>query len=335
MKTSDFDYNLPEELIAQEPAKERDLSRLLVMDRDTGAIEHRLFRDIKDYLRPGDLLVFNDTKVTAKRLMGRKSTGAEVEALLMTRITDRVWEAMVRPARRLQPGTLVEFDCGLVGAMGEDTSEGKIITFDRNADEIIETLGETPLPPYIHKKPDDPGRYQTVYALREGSAAAPTAGLHFTQPLLKEIKDMGVDSAYVTLTVGIGTFRPVRAENIADHDMHSEVYEITPENAEKINNPRGRVICVGTTSTRALESAAVAKGRVEPCKTSTKLFVYPPYDFKIADCMITNFHIPKSTLLMLVSAFAGTDHIRAAYEEAVRERYRFLSFGDAMFLKRE
>lgn len=335
VKLSNFDYDLPEELIAQEPLRIRDSSRLLVCDRDSGEISHRHFSDITDYLREDDLLVFNNTKVTAKRLLGKKQTGAEIEALLMTRITDKTWEAMVRPARRLQKGTTVNFDCGLVGIMGDETSEGKIIAFTTSADNTIEQLGETPLPPYIKKKIRDPNRYQTVYARHDGSAAAPTAGLHFTKELLEKIKNLGIASANVNLSVGIGTFRPVREENIKNHNMHSEMFEITPENADIINSAKGRIICIGTTSARALESAATAKRRVKAIKTNTKLFIYPPYDFKMADCLVTNFHFPKSTLLMLVSAFAGTKHIQNAYAEAVKEKYRFLSFGDAMLLKRE
>ena len=335
MRLTDFEYALPEELIAQEPLPERDKSRLLVADRTTQAIEHRHFTDILSYLRDDDLLVMNDTRVVAVRLYGRKSTGGVVEALLMRRLEPGVWHAMVKPGRRVHVGAELEFDGGLRAAVIERTEDGgRILRFsaDSDTDELITEIGEVPLPPYIHKGIDDPERYQTVYAAADGSAAAPTAGLHFTEGLLGKIKDRGIRTVFVTLHVGVATFRPVRTENLEDHDMHSEAFEISQECANEINSAKGRVICVGTTTVRALESAAVSKRTVVPTSAETKLFIRPPYDFKIVDGIITNFHIPKSTLLMLVSAFGGTDLIRRSYEEAVREKYRFLSFGDAMFL---
>lgn len=335
MQLSDFDYKLPEELIAQEPLAERDKSRLLVVDRNTQAIEHRQFEDILDYLRDDDLLVMNDTRVVAVRLHGHKTTGGAAEALLMQRIEPGVWRAMVKPGRRVHVGAKLEFADGLVADVIERTDEGgRILRFsaDTDPDDIIAGLGEVPLPPYIHKQLTDAERYQTIYAAHDGSAAAPTAGLHFTERLLDKIRARGIKIAFVTLHVGIATFRPVRVENVEDHDMHSEVFAITPECAEEVNSAKGRIICVGTTTVRALESAAVGKHKVAATASDTKLFIRPPYDFKIVDGLITNFHIPKSTLLMLVSAFAGTELIRRAYREAVEEKYRFLSFGDAMFL---
>jgi len=335
MRLSDFDYTLPQELIAQEPLPERQKSRLLVVNRTTQAIEHRHFEDILDYLLDDDLIVMNDTRVTAKRLYGRKSTGGCVEALLMKRVAPGLWQAMVKPGRRVQIGATLEFEGGLTAEVVERTEEGgRILRFSAEADpdELIAATGEVPLPPYIHEKLSDPERYQTIYAAADGSAAAPTAGLHFTKGLLAKIAKRGIRIAYVTLHVGVATFRPVRVENVEEHDMHSEEYEITPECAEAVNNAKGRVVCVGTTSARALESAAVGKGKVAAVSASTKLFIRPGYDFKIVGALVTNFHIPKSTLLMLVSAFAGTELIRQAYSEAVREKYRFLSFGDAMLL---
>lgn len=335
MQLNDFDYALPEELIAQEPLPERDKSRLLVVNRTTQTVEHRRFIDLLSYLQDDDLLVMNDTRVVAVRLYGRKSTGGAVEALLMSRIEPGVWRAIVKPGRRVHVGAELEFDGGLRALVVERTEDGGRIlhfTADSDTDDLIAGLGEVPLPPYIHKGIADPGRYQTVYAAADGSAAAPTAGLHFTEGLLGKIKDRGIRTVFVTLHVGVATFRPVRTENLDEHDMHSEYYEITNECAEAINSAKGRIICVGTTSVRALESAAVGKRKVIPTRAETKLFIRPPYDFKIVDGMVTNFHIPKSTLLMLVSAFGGMGLIRRAYEEAVREKYRFLSFGDAMFL---
>lgn len=335
MRLSDFDYTLPEELIAQEPLPERDKSRLLVVDRTAQTIEHRQFENILEYLRDDDLVVMNDTRVVAVRIHGRKSTGGSVEALLMRPIEPGVWRAMVKPGRRVHVGAALEFEGGLTADVVERTEEGgRILRFsaDSDPDELIAAMGEVPLPPYIHKELKDRDRYQTVYAAADGSAAAPTAGLHFTEDLLRKIRASGIRTVFVTLHVGVATFRPVRTENVEDHDMHSEVFEIGPECAEAINSAKGRIICVGTTTARALESAAVGKRKVVETRAETKLFIRPPYDFMIVDGLITNFHIPKSTLLMLVSAFGGTDLIRRAYSEAVRGNYRFLSFGDAMLL---
>ncbi len=335
MRLSDFNYTLPQELIAQEPLSERQKSRLLVVNKSTQVIEHRHFEDILDYLRDDDLIVMNDTRVTAKRLYGRKSTCGLVEALLMKRMAPGLWQAMVKPGRRVQIGAVLQFDGGLTAEVVDRTEDGgRVLQFSSevDSDKLIAETGEVPLPPYIHKKLSDPERYQTIYATADGSAAAPTAGLHFTKELLAKIKARGIRIVYVTLHVGVATFRPVRVENVEEHDMHSEEYEITPECAEAINSAKGRVICVGTTSARALESAAIAKGKVAPIKGHTKLFIRPGYDFKVVGALVTNFHIPKSTLLMLVSAFSGAELIRRAYYEAVCEKYRFLSFGDAMLL---
>lgn len=335
MRLSDFEYTLPEELIAQEPLAERDKSRLLVVNRNEQTIEHRRFEDILEYLQDDDLLVMNDTRVVAVRLYGHKSTGGNVEALLMQRLGPGVWRAMVKPGRRVHVGAQLEFEHGLRADVVERTEEGgRILRFsaDTDPDEIIAGMGEVPLPPYIHKRLADANRYQTVYASEDGSAAAPTAGLHFTEGLLEKIRARGIKIAFVTLHVGVATFRPVRVENLDDHDMHSEAYAISPECAEEVNSARGRIICVGTTTVRALESAAIGRHKVAATAAETRLFIRPPYDFRIVDGLITNFHIPKSTLLMLVSAFAGTELIRQAYREAVCEKYRFLSFGDAMFL---
>lgn len=335
MRLADFDYVLPEELIAQEPLKERDKSRLLVVNRSAQTIEHKQFADLLDYLRDDDLLVMNDTRVVAVRLHGRKTTGGAAEALLMRRLEPGLWHGMIKPGRRVQVGAEIEFDEGLrAQVIGRTEEGGRLLRFfaDTDPDELIARLGEVPLPPYIHRRLENADRYQTVYASADGSAAAPTAGLHFTESLLDRIRVRGIRIAYVTLHVGVATFRPVRVEIIEEHEMHSEAIEISRECAEAVNSARGRIICVGTTSVRALESAAVAKGRVEPMVGETRLFVTPGYEFKIVDGLVTNFHIPKSTLLMLVSAFGGTDLIRRAYGEAVRSKYRFLSFGDAMFL---
>jgi S-adenosylmethionine:tRNA ribosyltransferase-isomerase len=335
MRLSDFDYTLPEELIAQEPLAERDKSRLLVVNRTAQTIEHRQFAEILEYLRDDDLMVMNDTRVVAVRLYGSKSTGGAVEALVMKRIEPGVWRAMVKPGRRVHVGARLEFDGGLTADVVERTEEGgRILRFSAGSDpdELIAEMGEVPLPPYIHKELRDRDRYQTVYAAADGSAAAPTAGLHFTDDLLRKIRATGIKTVFVTLHVGVATFRPVRTENVEDHDMHSESFEISDECAEAINSAKGRIICVGTTSARALESAAVGKRQVVPTRADTKLFIRPPYDFQIIDGLITNFHIPKSTLLMLVSAFGGTELIRRAYAEAVTGKYRFFSFGDAMFL---
>ncbi len=335
MRLSEFDYSLPEELIAQEPLPERDKSRLLVVDRAKQSIEHRLFFEIQGYLRDDDILVMNNTKVIAARLKGHKETGGRVEVLLLKRIAPTVWEAMVKPGRRVPVGTELVFDRGLTAEVADRTEAGgRILKFkaDSNPDELISLVGEVPLPPYIHRRLEDPERYQTVYAKAEGSVAAPTAGLHFTPKLLEAIKSRGIHIAFVTLHVGLATFRPVRTQNIEDHEIHSEYFEINPENADLINSAKGRIVCVGTTTARALESAAIAKRRVAAISGETSLYIRPPYDFKIVESLITNFHMPKSTLLVMLSAFAGHELVRRAYEEAVRERYRFLSFGDAMMV---
>ena len=348
MRLADFDYTLPEELIAQEPIRDRDQSRLLVVDRERGEIEHRRFFDILDYLADDDLLVLNDTRVSAVRLFGQKATGGKVEALLMKRLPSGDWVGMVKPGRRVPVGTRLLFGEGLEAEVIDRTEEGgRLLRFsaDGDPDLLIAQRGEVPLPPYIHARIDDPSfdklridrlrmreRYQTVYAASDGSSAAPTAGLHFTPALLKKIQARGIQLAYVTLHVGIATFRPVRTPNVEDHVMHTEYVEIGPEAAEVINTARRRIVSVGTTTARALESAAVGKRRVAPFAGETRLFIRPPYEFRIVDGLITNFHMPKSTLLMLVSAYAGVELVRRAYQEAVREQYRFLSFGDAMFL---
>ncbi|MCE5315727.1 MAG: tRNA preQ1(34) S-adenosylmethionine ribosyltransferase-isomerase QueA [Armatimonadota bacterium] len=335
MHLSEFDYTLPEELIAQEPLAQRDTSRMIVVRMQNGAIEHRKFFEIGGYLKDDDLMVFNDTRVVATRLYGHKETGGNVEALLMKRLSQGVWEAMVKPGRRVGVGLKLIFDGGLVADVIERTEQGgRILQFhaDTDPEELIASAGQVPLPPYIHKRLDDPERYQTVYASADGSAAAPTAGLHFTPAILNEIRKRGIKTVFVTLHVGIATFRPVRTENIDDHEMHAESFEITPQAAETINSAKGRIVCVGTTTARCLESAAVAKRKVRSGAGSTRLFIRPGYEFKIVEAMVTNFHIPKSTLLVMVSALAGRQIIKNAYQEAVKERYRFLSFGDAMFL---
>jgi len=337
---SDYYYDLPEELIAQDPIKDRSSSRLMVLDKITGEIEHRHFYDIIGYLRKGDCLVLNNTKVIPARLIGvTKDTGAAIEVLLLKRKTANLWEAIVRPGKKLRPGREVVFGDGLLkGKITDVLEEGnRLIEFDYEGifEEILDKLGEMPLPPYITHKLDDKNRYQTVYAKYEGSAAAPTAGLHFTKELLEKIKGMGVDIVFVTLHVGLGTFRPVKEENILDHHMHSEWYEITKESADMINaaKERGaRIICVGTTSVRTLESAALDNGYVKAGSADTSIFIYPGYRFKTVDCLITNFHLPESTLIMLVSALAGRENVLNAYKEAVKEKYRFFSFGDAMFI---
>lgn len=337
---SDYYYDLPEELIAQDPIKDRSSSRLMVLDKNTGEIEHRHFYDIIGYLRKGDCLVLNNTKVIPARLIGvTKDTGAAIEVLLLKRKTANVWEAIVRPGKKLRPGREVVFGNGLLkGKITDVLEEGnRLIEFEYEGifEEILDKLGEMPLPPYITHKLDDKNRYQTVYAKYEGSAAAPTAGLHFTKELLEKIKGMGVDIVFVTLHVGLGTFRPVKEENILDHHMHSEWYEITKESADMINaaKERGaRIICVGTTSVRTLESAALDNGYVKAGSADTSIFIYPGYRFKTVDCLITNFHLPESTLIMLVSALAGRENVLNAYKEAVKEKYRFFSFGDAMFI---
>lgn len=341
MKTSDFYYELPEELIAQHPMKNRDESRLLILNKDNGVVTHRHFYDILEELHAGDVLVLNNTKVIPARLYGTKIGGeAHVEVLLLKRLESSKdeWEAMVRPGKRLKKGTAIDFGNGLLtGYIVEETSQGRRIRFEYDGifEELLEKLGTMPLPPYIHEKLVDQSRYQTVYAKVDGSAAAPTAGLHFTPELLEKIKAKGVIVTTILLHVGLGTFRPVKAEYIEEHEMHEEYYEVTPEAADIINAARDegrRVIAVGTTSTRTLESAA-KDGHVIPGSGVTNIFIYPGYHFQIIDGLITNFHLPQSTLLMLVSALAGRDHILAAYEEAVKKRYRFFSFGDAMFIR--
>lgn len=341
MKTSDFYYDLPEELIAQDPLEDRSSSRLLVLDKKTGEREHRVFKDIIEYLKPGDCLVINDTKVIPARLIGeRVGTGAKIEVLLLKRKENDVWETLVKPGRKMKVGAQVSFGNGLLtGEVIDVVEEGnRLIQFHYEGifEEVLDQLGQMPLPPYITHQLQDRNRYNTVYATHEGSAAAPTAGLHFTPELLEEIQKKGVEIARVTLHVGLGTFRPVKVEEVTEHHMHSEFYQIEEEAAEKINRAKdngGRVICVGTTSCRTIESAADENGHLKACSGWTEIFIYPGYRFKALDCLITNFHLPESTLIMLVSALAGREHVLAAYEEAVKERYRFFSFGDAMFIE--
>ena len=340
MKTSDFYYDLPEELIAQDPLEDRSSSRLMHLNRETGEISHHHFREILQFLRPGDCLVINDTKVIPARLIGEKEeTGAKIEVLLLKRGADDVWETLVKPGRKAKPGTRISFGGGLlVGEVVDIVEEGnRLIHFEYEGifEEILDQLGQMPLPPYITHQLQDKDRYNTVYAEHPGSAAAPTAGLHFTPELLKRIEEKGVDIAHVTLHVGLGTFRPVKVDDVENHHMHSEFYMIDQAAAEKINRAKetgGRVICVGTTSCRTIESAADENGLLKACSGWTDIFIYPGYQFKILDALITNFHLPESTLVMLVSALAGREHVLAAYEEAVKERYRFFSFGDAMFI---
>ena len=337
MKTSDFYFDLPEELIAQEPLKDRSSSRLLVADKNAESISHKHFRDIKEYLKAGDCLVINDTRVLPARLHGeRVGTGAHIEVLLLVRKSIDTWEVLVRPGKKARPGDKISFGDGRLTAEVLETIEGgnRIIKFQYEGvfENILDELGEMPLPPYITHKLEDKERYQTVYAKHDGSAAAPTAGLHFTPELLKEIEEMGVKIAHVTLHVGLGTFRPVKAEDILDHEMHSEYYVVEEDQAAIMNEARkngGRIIAVGTTSTRTLESVTDENGIVHAGSGWTKIFIYPGYTFKAVDCMITNFHLPESTLIMLVSALMGKDFIMRVYEEAVKERYRFFSFGDA------
>ena len=343
MNLHDFYYDLPEELIAQDPLADRSSSKLMVLDKKTGRTEHRIFKDIIEYLNTGDCLVINDTKVIPARLIGEKEgTGAAIEVLLLKRKEDmaNTWEVLVKPGKKARPGTRISFGDGkLVGEIIDIVEEGDRLiqfSFDGIFEEILDELGQMPLPPYITHKLEDKNRYQTVYAKHEGSAAAPTAGLHFTNELLAEIEAKGVKIARVTLHVGLGTFRPVKVENILDHHMHSEYYEVSEEAADTINSVRqsgGRIIAVGTTSTRTLESVADTHGCIKPCRGWTDIFIYPGYEFKAIDCLITNFHLPESTLIMLVSALAGKDNVMAAYREAVENSYRFFSFGDAMFIK--
>jgi S-adenosylmethionine:tRNA ribosyltransferase-isomerase len=340
MKTSDFNFNLPQELIAQEPLKDRASSRLLVMGKETGEIEHKHFRDIKDYLKEGDCLVINNTKVLPARLIGeRKNTGARVEVLLLTRKQIDTWEVLVFPGKKARQGDRIVFGGGKLEAEVLEIIEGgnRIVkfTFDGLFENVLDELGEMPLPPYITHKLEDKNRYQTVYAEHDGSAAAPTAGLHFTPELMKEIEEMGVKIAHVTLHVGLGTFRPVKVDDVTNHEMHSEYYVVEQEQADIINDAKqagGRIISVGTTSTRTLESVTDDKGIVRAKSGWTKIFIYPGYKFKVVDCLITNFHLPESTLIMLVSALAGKENVLNAYKIAVNNKYRFFSFGDAMFI---
>lgn len=340
MKTSDFYFELPQELIAQDPLEDRSASRLLALDRKSGRVKHGQFVDLKGYLHSGDCLVINDTKVIPARLYGKKTdTGASVELLLLKRREHDVWETLVKPGRKAKPGCRLSFGDGLLtGEIVDVVDEGNRLirfTYEGIFEEILDQLGEMPLPPYITHKLEDKNRYQTVYAKWEGSAAAPTAGLHFTSRMLEEIRRMGVEIAHVTLHVGLGTFRPVKVENVDEHHMHSEYYQIEEEQAQLINKTRkagGRIIAVGTTSCRTLESAADSQGVLRAGGGWTDIFIYPGYDFRVIDGLITNFHLPESTLLMLVSAFAGREHVLAAYEEAVQEQYRFFSFGDAMYI---
>ena len=339
LKKSDFYFDLPQELIAQDPLEDRSSSRLLVVDKKTGKTEHKIFRDIVDYLNPGDCLVLNNTKVIPARLYGeRAETGGAVEVLLLKRKENDIWETLVKPGKKCKPGQRLVFGDGKLKATVLETIEdgNRLIQFEYEGiwEEVLDSLGEMPLPPYITHKLADKNRYQTVYAKFEGSAAAPTAGLHFTPELLKKIEDKGIKLAYVTLHVGLGTFRPVKEENILDHHMHTEVYQVTKEAADIINETKksgGRVICVGTTSCRTVESASDEDGIVKAGSGDTSIFIYPGYKFKVLDCLITNFHLPESTLVMLVSALAGRENVLEAYEEAIREKYRFFSFGDACF----
>lgn len=337
---SDFYFDLPEELIAQDPLEDRTGSKLLVLDKETGEMEHHVFRDIVDFLKEGDCLVLNNTKVIPARLMGTKAdTGATIEVLLLKRRENDIWETLVKPGKKARPGAVISFGNGLLtGTVLDVVEEGnRLIQFSYEGifEEVLDQLGEMPLPPYITHKLEDKNRYQTVYAKYDGSAAAPTAGLHFTQDLLQKVQEKGVKLAYVTLHVGLGTFRPVKEDNLLNHHMHSEFYQVTPEAAELINSTKkagGRVICVGTTSCRTIESAANEQGEVVAGCDNTEIFIYPGYKFKVLDNLITNFHLPESTLIMLVSALAGRENVLHAYETAVDMRYRFFSFGDAMML---
>ena len=340
MKTRDFFYDLPEELIAQDPLEDRTASRLLVLNRETGAIEHKIFSDVIDYLNEGDCLVINNTRVIPARLIGEKEgTGGKVEVLLLKRRSNDVWETLVKPGKKLKPGAKITFGDGRLRAeVLEVVEEGnRLVKFHYEGifEEILDSLGEMPLPPYITHKLEDKEMYQTVYAKYDGSAAAPTAGLHFTKELLSKIEEKGIKIASITLHVGLGTFRPVKVDDVNNHHMHTEWYEVNAEAADIINETKrngGRVICVGTTSCRTIESVADENGYMKAKTGETDIFIYPGYKFKIMDGLITNFHLPESTLVMLVSAFAGKENVLAAYETAVKERYRFFSFGDAMIL---
>lgn len=340
MNLKDFDFYLPLELIAQDPLEDRSSSRLLTLDRKTGEIEHHIFKDIVRYLNPGDCLVVNDTKVIPARLIGSKiGTDAKIEVLLLKRMENDIWECLVKPGKKARPGVEISFGDGILkGKIVDIVEEGnRLIQFSYEGifEEILDHLGQMPLPPYITHQLQDKNRYQTVYAKNQGSAAAPTAGLHFTPELMETIKAKGIEIAYVTLHVGLGTFRPVKADNILDHHMHSEFYSVDKDEAEKINSAKAnghRVIAVGTTSCRALESAAGKGNKLEASSGWTDIFIYPGYEFKIIDGLITNFHLPESTLLMLVSALAGKENVMSAYKKAVEEKYRFFSFGDAMLI---
>lgn len=339
-KTSDYYFDLPEELIAQDPLEDRSSSRLLVLNKKTGAVEHKTFTDILSYLKEGDCLVLNNTKVIPARLLGvKEDTGAAVEVLLLKRHEKDVWEGLVKPGKKLRPGARMSFGEGILKAeVLEVVEEGnRLIRFEYEGiwEEVLDKLGEMPLPPYITHKLQDKNRYQTVYAKYEGSAAAPTAGLHFTKELLEAIEQRGIKIAYVTLHVGLGTFRPVKVDNVKEHHMHTEYYQVSQEAADIINATKangGRVICVGTTSCRTIESAADENGHLSECCDNTDIFIYPGYQFKVMDNLITNFHLPESTLVMLVSALAGRENVLSAYEKAIEEKYRFFSFGDAMFI---
>lgn len=341
LKTSDFYFDLPEELIAQDPLEDRSSSRLLMLDKNTGKVRHETFKRIGDYLEAGDCLVLNNTKVLPARLLGiKEETGAAVEVLLLKRREGDVWETLVKPGRKMKPGARLTFGGGALKAEVLDVVEegNRLVkfTYEGIFEEVLDSLGEMPLPPYITHKLQDKNRYQTVYAKYDGSAAAPTAGLHFTQELLSQIEQKGVKLAYVTLHVGLGTFRPVKTDNILEHHMHSEYYQITDQAAKIINETKQsghRVICVGTTSCRTIESAADENGMLKACCGDTEIFIYPGYKFKVLDGLITNFHLPESTLVMLVSALAGRENVLAAYQKAIEQRYRFFSFGDAMFIQ--
>ncbi|MBQ8816091.1 MAG: tRNA preQ1(34) S-adenosylmethionine ribosyltransferase-isomerase QueA [Lachnospiraceae bacterium] len=341
MKTSDFYFDLPEELIAQDPLEDRTGSRLLVLDKGSGQTEHHIFREILDMVEPGDCMVLNNTKVIPARLYGSKEdTGAGIEILLLKRLEKDLWECLVKPGKKCKPGARIVFGDGRLRAEIKETKEdgNRLIAFEYSGiwEEVLDALGEMPLPPYITHKLQDKNRYQTVYAKYEGSAAAPTAGLHFTKDLLEEIEAKGVKIAYVTLHVGLGTFRPVKVEDVTNHHMHSEYYEVTEETARIVNETKaagGRIICVGTTSCRTVESASTEDGVLHAGTGNTEIFIYPGYRFKILDALITNLHLPESTLVMLVSALAGKEQVLHASEEAITERYRFFSFGDAMFIR--
>ena len=337
----DFYFDLPQELIAQDPLADRSSSRLLVLDKKTGAIEHKVFTDILDYLKAGDCLVLNNTKVIPARLIGTKAeTGASIEVLLLKRHENDIWETLVKPGKKARQGAVIEFGGGLLsGTVMDVVEEGnRLIQFSYQGifEEVLDQLGEMPLPPYITHKLEDKNRYQTVYAKYNGSAAAPTAGLHFTEALLEKVQEMGVSIAYVTLHVGLGTFRPVKEENLINHHMHSELFQVSQQAADLISSTKaagGRIVCVGTTSCRTIESAANSSGKVIAGSGNTEIFIYPGYQFKVLDQLITNFHLPESTLIMLVSALAGRERVLNAYQAAVSERYRFFSFGDAMLIK--